>query len=132
MGASYRWGNNRLRSCARLQNEACNMSAGSLPRRSVLGREPAHVAKIAHLRAGLQEHQNPLVDRVDHHNTLALGVLGEGLPDPSRHTLLFALVHDRTERRVDVAGGAPLSRQSIKISGLRVRAWVECELEFRV
>jgi hypothetical protein len=75
----------------------------------------------------LQEHQHPLVDRVDQHHGLTLAPFLQRLPDPRRRAFLAALVDDGSEGRVDVVALAPLARQAVKASRKGMRAGIEVE-----
>jgi hypothetical protein len=79
-----------------------------------------------------QQHQNPLVDRIDEHDALALAPLLNGFANPRGRAFLLALVHDRAERRVDVVARSPLARQAVEAVRKRARARIEREAKLGV
>src|SRR5262249_3828343 len=114
------------------EHKAGDMSAGALAFGSVLSREPTHVAEIADLGASSEQHENPLVERVDHHDALAFALFLDRLPYPCGHALFLALVNDGSERRIDVVRRAPLARQAVKAGRQRPRTRVEGKREFGI
>lgn len=109
------------------------MSPSPLPRFTIFNTQPAHIAEIPNLGPDhLQQHQNPLIDWVDQHHELPLGVLLNSLSNPGGRTFLPALMDNRPKGRVDVVRGSPLTSQTIKAFWEWVGTWVKCEMEFSI
>jgi hypothetical protein len=60
----------------------------------VFGRQPPYVTEIRHLGAGSEQHQHPLIDRVDEHDALSLRVLGDRLSRPGCRPFFLAVMDD--------------------------------------
>jgi hypothetical protein len=72
----------------RIQHKFRDVTAGAFACGSVLRRQPAHIAQVAHLRALSQQHQHPLVYGVHQHHALALLGFGNGLARPTLDALM--------------------------------------------
>ena len=115
------------------------MSSSSFALGSVLDGVPSHVSEVSDVGCarGLEHHQHPLVHGIHDDGQFALGLLDDGLSHPRRWPFLFALVHDGSERRVDVVSLSPFARQTVEASRHGIRARVEVErpelgVEFRI
>src|SRR5262245_11522791 len=104
----------------RFQHETGDVSSCALPRCSILRRQPSYIAEIADCATGLQQHEHPLIERVNQHDTLALGVLLYCFSHPRRRALSFSLMPDRAEWNVDVVACSPLARQTVEVIRFRI------------
>ena len=94
---------------------------------------PAHIAEIANLCADRrQEHEYPLVNRINKDDKLTLGVFQDRLAYPCRRAFFFMLVDDRAKRRVDVVAQSPLACQAVKPFRQWLRARIEIEMELSI
>jgi len=98
----------------------------------IFGSEPADVAEIRDFCARSEQHEHPLVDRVDQDDSFAFLMFCEGLAYPSSRAFLSSLVDDAAERRVDIARGTPVVSQAVETLGLGIGARVEVELVLAV
>src|ERR1700685_1361835 len=105
------------------------MPSGALTSRSILACQPSNVAHVSDAgvlaQDRLEQHQHPFVDRIDEDDELTLRPFEDGFPHPCRRAFLLALVHDRTERRVDVVLAAPLAGEPVKTVWQRIRAGIK-------
>lgn len=118
----------------RFQDEGCDMATRSLALASIFDGVPSHIPEVAHLHGsrGLEHHQHPLVDWIDHHGELALFLLLDGFPHPCSRAFLPPLVDDGSKRRIYPVPLSPFARQPVEVSRLRVWARIEVELELGV
>jgi hypothetical protein len=96
---------------------------------------PFHIAQVAHFRAGRQQHQHPLVDRIHQHNAIAVLLLGDGFARPggrSGATSRKARVRNRAKRRIDIVRASPRNGESVEVGRFWMRAGIEVERELAV
>src|SRR5580704_5655167 len=113
-----------------IQYESRDMPSGALSRLAVLDRKPSNVAKIPNFGTyRRQQHQNPLINRIDQDDALAFGLFGYRLSNPCGRPFLLALMNNGSERWVDVIRAAPLACKPVEPFRQREGTWIKIEME---